>query len=133
MSYSCCLRKARTVGRSSLFCLIQDQKQCGGLRIGRAIESRWTEMHLERRDHVTGRNIQLAGLRRGITQASQLRLEPADARQLPRQLRLLTRHRLFVRPDPQAFGGQALPGEQRSRVELAQRRDIAVADDVDEA
>src|SRR5690606_5873673 len=39
-------------------------------------------------------------------------------------------HRLSVGPDAKAGVGQAFPGEHRARVELAQGRDVAVADDV---
>ena len=86
-------------------------------------------MHLEGRNHMTCRNIQFAGLRRGITRAGQLCLKPADGWQLYFELCLLARYRLLIRPDSQAFGSQTLPGEQRPRIKLAQRGDVAVADD----
>ena len=46
---------------------------------------------------------------------------------------LLTRHRLLVRPQAKAFGGETFPGEQWPRIKLAQRRDVAVTDDVPRA
>ncbi|MNQ95628.1 hypothetical protein D3C85_1111940 [compost metagenome] len=59
-----------------------------------------------------------------------MRLKPADARQLCGELHLLARHGLFVRPDADTLGGEALPGEQRARVQFAQRCDVTVTDDV---
>jgi len=75
-------------------------------------------------------DVQLTGLRRLVAQVRQRFLEPGDARQVRGVLRLEACHRLRVGPDAQAFLGQALPWEQRPRVQLAQRRDIAVTDDV---
>jgi len=86
-------------------------------------------MHLKSRQHMTRRYVQFTGLWCGITQPGQLPLEPADAWQLYRELGLLARHGLLVGPDTQAFGSQAFPGEQRTGIEFAQRRDIAMADD----
>src|SRR5690242_18444664 len=87
-------------------------------------------MQLKSRQHIACRCIQFAGLWRGVAQAGKLCLKPTDAWQLHGELRLLTRHGLLVRPDSQAFGRQAFPGEQRARVELAHGGDVAMADDM---
>ena len=87
-------------------------------------------MHLEGGKHMTCRNIQFAGLRRGIAQAGQLSLEPADARQLTSNCACWRATACSFGQIAKAFGRQTLPGEQRARIELAQRRDVAMADDV---
>ncbi|MNE47423.1 hypothetical protein D3C80_1418330 [compost metagenome] len=77
-----------------------------------------------------GADVVFAGLLDGIAKALQLLLIPGDARRIDIEVRLLPGHGLCVRPDPKPRVCQALPGEHRTRVEFAQRRDIAVADDV---
>lgn len=77
-------------------------------------------MHLEGGEYMTGRDIQLAGLRSVVTDARQLFLKPADARQFGAELRLLAGHRLFIGPYAQAFGSQTFPREQWAGVEFAQ-------------
>ncbi len=65
-----------------------------------------------------------------ITLRRQCLLEPADRRQ-PRRgvVCLRRRHRAGIRPGHQALLGQTRPGKQRPRIDLALRRDVAVADD----
>lgn len=78
-------------------------------------------MHLKGGENMSRGDVEFAGLRGVVTQVCQLRLEPADARQFAAvEQRLLTRHRLFIRPDAESFSGKAFPGEQRSRIEFAQ-------------
>ena len=87
-------------------------------------------MHLEGGEYMTGRDIQLAGLRSVVTDTRQLFLKPADARQFGAELRLLAGHRLFIGPYAQAFGSQTFPREQWAGVEFAQGGNVAVTDDV---
>ncbi len=75
-------------------------------------------------------DIQHTGLGYRVTKKRQFFLEPGDARQFSSVSHLKARHRLGIRPYTQTFIGQALPRKQRPRVQLAQRRYIAVTNDV---
>ena len=59
----------------------------------------------------------------------QLLLEPAHIRQLAVQFGEPARQFAGLRPGHQAGVSEALPGEQRTWIDLAARRDIAVSDD----
>ena len=79
---------------------------------------------------MAGGNIELAGLRRRVAEARQFILEPADAWRLCGELRLIAGDGLRIRPHAQACVGQPFPGKQRAGIKLAQRGDVAMADDI---
>lgn len=87
-------------------------------------------MHLEGGQNVTSGDIQLSSLRGFVAQKRQLLLEPGDAWQVAGVQCLLPGYGPGVWPDAKASVGQALPGKQRAWIQLAQGRDIAVANDV---
>ncbi|CEG53621.1 hypothetical protein PXNS11_30079 [Stutzerimonas xanthomarina] len=102
----------------------------GGLGIGLAVEASRAVFHLERSDHVARLVVQMAVARHPVTLRSQCILEPGDRRQPGRCIaHPLGRHRIGVGPGQQPLLGQAFPGEQRPRIDLALRSDVAVADD----
>lgn len=105
------------------------QQQGGGFQVRLAIEAGRTVFHLESADDVAGVLLQLAGLRHQVTVPRQLLLEPAHIRQLAVQFGEPARQFAGLRPGHQAGVGEALPGEQRTWIDLAARRDIAVSDD----
>ena len=100
------------------------------LCIRHAVEALRAEAHLEGGNHMTCGDIQHAGLLDLIAKPCQLLLVPANAWRVDAEVGLLPCHGVSIRPDTQPGIGQALPREQWPRVQLAQRGDVTVADDM---
>ena len=97
-----------------------------GLGIRLAVMSGGPKAHLEGGYHVA-QGIGLAGAGAGVVaEALQAGLEPGQRRCLPGQQVFILGNPGGIRPDCHTGLGQLLPGEQRPRIELALRGDVAV-------